>query len=273
MAVGARSPTGGLAPLTAQALRPRRGSPPGFKVTYHVLGQIWKLATALEWGCRERLTVGEDVECGRMPNCDVARRSVLRRTSGGKSADRLPPPPFSGRGSFLIPIANRLNCSSGGNQNTEADVTGFIDALRIVPFLAPQLDPESLGWRRIVCCFYYSHSNNTYAGGQSPTACSARNSRPMRRVSWTAHQGDERHLRFGDAALTLLVDLPAWGLQGTFTRRVTSLWVREQCAFGWYSSSAIGQHLQDADAQLLQESGFLNRLISRADKPADHPVP
>ena len=54
-------PHGGIGPLTAQALSVRRGSPPGFKVTYHSPGQIWKLATALEWGFARQLAVGGDV--------------------------------------------------------------------------------------------------------------------------------------------------------------------------------------------------------------------
>ena len=48
-------PHGGVGPLTAQALSVRRGKPPGFQVSYHTPGQIWKLVNALEWGYREEL--------------------------------------------------------------------------------------------------------------------------------------------------------------------------------------------------------------------------
>lgn len=52
-------PHGGVGPLTAQALSVRRGSPPGFQVTYHPQGQVWKLIMALEWGFREELKKGK----------------------------------------------------------------------------------------------------------------------------------------------------------------------------------------------------------------------
>ncbi|MGC8644628.1 MAG: hypothetical protein ACP5XB_32585, partial [Isosphaeraceae bacterium] len=46
-------PSGGIGPLTAQALTVRQGTPSHFEVQYHSAGQLWKLVKALEWGYKD----------------------------------------------------------------------------------------------------------------------------------------------------------------------------------------------------------------------------
>ena len=68
----------------------------------------------------------------------------------------------------------------------------------------------------------------------------------------------------------VLVDLPGLGVAGDIHKEVTSQWIREQAKSVVLVVDRGG--IKDADAQILQESGFLNRLIYSADSPSEDPV-
>ncbi len=80
-------PHGGIGPLTAQALRVRRGDPTRFVVEYHSPGQVWKLIKALEWGFREQLSATREteestVDVGALDEEELADLKSLVRGNG-----------------------------------------------------------------------------------------------------------------------------------------------------------------------------------------------
>lgn len=65
----------------------------------------------------------------------------------------------------------------------------------------------------------------------------------------------------------VLVDLPGVGVAGDVYKEVTSQYIREQARSVVLVVDSRG--IRDTDAQILQESGFLNRLIYSADSPSE----
>lgn len=68
----------------------------------------------------------------------------------------------------------------------------------------------------------------------------------------------------------VLVDLPGVGIAGDVHAKVTEQYIREKAKVVVLVVSVRG--VTDADAEMLRNSGFLNRLLHAADDPATDPV-
>lgn len=275
-------PHGGIGPLTAQALSVRRGSPPGFQVTYHPPGQVWKLVMALEWGFKGQLhgppsgpgpaTSIEPSESD-LPEIDLPENEPLDREQlqeirevarGGEDGDSTRIQSYRKQAQLLV----------RGSQESEAEVSYLVDALRTTLGKAPKwgttIGEEDLA--RI------GRLRDALAAGKAERQGSVSDGRFREELE--AHATGFLAPLILEMSVTcdtemlpdgvVLVDLPGLGVAGDIHKEITSRWVREQAR----SIILVVGHrgIQEAEAQLLQESGFLNRLIYSADNPADDPV-
>jgi hypothetical protein len=265
-------PHGGIGPLTAQALSVRRGSPPKFEVVYHSPGQIWKLITALEWGFRDELNQGGLAEpTGSVREVAVEdpltpdeREELGEVTESKEIQDRSQVESYRKQAQLLV----------RGGQDVSGTIAYLIDSLRAAVGKPPRrgvecVDEDAGRIRKLKEALaagrYECHGTVTEERFRAELQDHA--------SGFLAPLIKEMRVTCDSESLpagVVLVDLPGLGVAGDIHKIVTSQWVREHARCVVLVVSHRG--IQEDEAQLLQESGFLNRLIYTAENPADDPV-
>lgn len=263
-------PAGGIGPLTAQALIVRRGSPSGFRVAYQRAGQVWKLIFALEKGFAGEISSHADdarTEATNPSNDEFPREELLEIEQIASSAeveDRTRVDAYRKQAQHIVK----------GNQDARTSITYLIDCML-------QILGKPTRW------------------GSDPIPADAERLRRARLALESRqheHCGDFADADFEQnlhdhaagflAPLVLrmevlreteslprgvtLVDLPGLGVAGDVHKQVAAQWIREKAR----SIILVVDHrgLLDAEATMLQESGFLNRLLFSVDDLAADPV-
>jgi GTP-binding protein EngB required for normal cell division/uncharacterized protein (DUF4415 family) len=265
-------PHGGVGPLTAQALIVKRGSPPSLDVNYHDKGQIWKLISALKWGFRDELTeVGPE---GSEASPAASDEGELLVEDVQQEIEDLTKSKEAGDRSRIESYRKQAHLLVKGNQDAHTPIPYLIDCLRAAIGKSPPVafeplreDAERIGklgeavlrlkytWNGPeLDTQFRSELENHAAGFLAPL---------VKRMSVTSASDS---LPEG----VVLVDLPGVGVAGDIHKEVTSRYLREQAKSVVLVVDSRG--IRDADAQILQESGFLNRLIYSADSPSEDPV-
>lgn len=260
-------PSGGVGPLTAQALTVQFAPVPSVEVDYHPLQNLWRHMFALETGyAAEAKGNGQSVP-------SVAPEDVLPRDDDS-AADLEPGDQKAG----LQEIRKTAQLMVTGSQDGDQDVPYLIDALR-----------EAAGKRRVYgtegkACDAERVARITgalgYAKARTRYSLNGANSgndillvlkdhasgflAPLIReltVGWNAEL-----LRDG----LCLVDLPGVGIAGDVYREITRRWIRERAQ----AVVLVVDHrgVTEAVAELLRKSEFLNRLLYSADDPSNDPV-
>ena len=252
-------PHGGIGPLTAQALSVRRGSPTGFEVDYHKPGQLWRLATALEWGFRDQLSTEnadeDQTSILEVPSFTEEEESELRDLALHEDADdRSPLQSYRKQAQLLI----------RGDQDSQIDVFYLIDALRIAlekpPKWGTELQEQDEGRVRRIRDVLTS---GRYKCPGSVSDGKFRQELEIHATGFLAPLIKYMSVTYESDTLpdgVELVDLPGLGVAGDVHKEVTTRWIRETKA---RSVVLVVGHrgIHDAEAQLLLQSGFLNSLL------------
>ncbi len=265
-------PHGGIGPLTAQALKVRRGSNPSFHVNYHGIAQVWKLLTALDWGFSAELQ-GKDPKSRASAKEQVPKDvelteneliEIKESVTEGIDADR-------SRREFYRKQAQLL---VKGKPDEITPLPYLIDCLRYAIEKKPVwgLTPENVDEKRIER-LKKSIKDRTYTCVGSVSERNFREALADHATGFLAPLIVKMEVTCPSDSLpprVELVDLPGVGVAGDPHKEVTIDWVRNQAR----SVILVVNHrgIQEADARLLQETEFLNRLVYSAESPEEDRV-
>jgi predicted GTPase len=251
-------PTGGVGPLTAQALEVRYSQSPMFTVEYHRLQQFWQLVFALEQKLLRQNEKTEDSELKELSGDDEQLAF-----DDSQVIDHL-----ERQGRLIIT----------GDQNKSADLRYLVDCLRVAGGKPPKWNtlPTSDDTERIERIRRVLH----LASKNIPHTVDASfgNAEFMRELRLHAAgflAPFIRQIELGWPSSVLqdglrLVDLPGVGISSDTYRVVTEKWVREKAQAVCLVVHKSG--IDAASADLLRTSGFLNRLLHSTDDPQADPV-
>ncbi len=264
-------PSGGVGPLTAQALSVRYAEMPSFIATYHPWARVNRLLFAIRQSFRRELEEAgvallaepetalplEELDDLQLPDPDSAPEANSQRDHFRKQAQ------------LLI---------TGHQEHESITIQELVEGLRRALGLPPApdvfLDAENIdrverlskllprGEKRDATTFHLSGSADGFTDSLKEHASGFL--APIIQnleVHWPSEL-----LKTG----ITLVDLPGLGIAGDIYREVTNKWVTKEARAVVLVVDRSG--ISDANAQLLRTSGFLNRLLHAAYDPAVDPV-
>lgn len=251
-------PTGGVGPLTAQALEVRYSESPMFTVEYHRMQQFWQLAFALEQKLLRQNEKAEDSELKELSGEDV--QLAFDDSQVIDHLDRQARLIITGDQNKSVDLHYLVDCLrvAGGkpakwNTTPEAEDSERIERIRRALQLASKNIPHTVD-AAFGSGDFMKELRVHAAGFLAPFI---------------------RHIELGWPSSVLqdglrLVDLPGVGISSDAYRVVTEKWVREKAQAVCLVVHKSG--IDAASADLLRTSGFLNRLLHSTDDPQADPV-
>ena len=268
-------PSGGIGPLTAQALTVRRGCRPCFEVEYHPPGQLWKIIFALERRldpARKRPIPGEALsgdEGTDLVELDPAERVEI-------DAIVLDDEPAS-KGK-LAEFIKQAQLMVTGTQDGQADLAYLADSLRVASgkprARGTQTWPADEGRiLRLRAALSLTQAGHSYRREGAADDFEFRDDLAEHAAGFLAPLIRKLDVTWdGDLASeeVVLVDLPGVGIANDIYRNVTHEWVRERARTVVLVVGNRG--VTEPDAEMLRSSGFLNRLLYSFENPSDDPI-
>lgn len=272
-------PSGGVGPLTAQALTVCHGEHASFEVLYHTAERYNQVVFGLYQNHRAKLkreagkehpvespeelglelssedeaqelqAMGKSEGQENDRRIDELKKQALLMIAGRQDAQRDAPYLVDA----LLAASNKpARFGSPLNEDDSARIERLRMALRLGKSRKPQshIEGESAAERQAFLALLHDHATGFLA--------------PLIKkltVRWNAEL-----LRDG---LTL-VDLPGVGIAGDVKAAITDTYIREHAKAVVLVVSSRG--IQQAEAELLRNSGFLNRLLHASDDPSADPV-
>jgi GTP-binding protein EngB required for normal cell division len=261
-------PSGGVGPLTAQAIQISYSDTRSFSAIYHSPANFWRIGFALESAIRREGQTQDDSDEGELEELldEEAREEVdlpsdeehtESKTSTYRKQAQLILTGDQENAVDLKYLADGIREATGKPRKWKTTATPNdqkrIDRLKTI-FQTEHTDSEAI--------FEVDSSNERFhmeltehaAGYLSPII------RELQ-VQW-----DSSFLKEG----LQLVDLPGLGIAGDVYREVANKWVRNKANAVVLVVNHRG--ITEADANLLRSSGFLTRLLHSADDPTSDPV-
>jgi hypothetical protein len=270
-------PQGGIGPLTAQALRVRYGEQAEFEVHYHSPVRVGRLAFALEKiyqaelrkkGQQVRESSPQDLLDLIDDDEDEDQESGSIRTEididGGAQAEK------------NRELRKQAALMIAGRQDAECDMAYLIDRLRETVEQKTLFETSCLAEdlprvERIRTCLIQGKKKQAFRCLESDNGF--RTELHYHAAGFLAPIIDEMEV-FSNADLLktgiVLIDLPGVGIAGDVLVRVAEQYVRQRAKVVVLVVGVRG--VTEADAKMLRNSGFLNRLLFAADDPAADPV-
>lgn len=253
---------GGTGPLTANALRVMYGERPQFVVRYHGEKQINQTRFILEAEAMRRtkdVAVPEEVPEAEPELIEVALDSDEQKTSRTQEA--------VGRASLLV----------AGAQSAQRDIKYLVDALRWVlsqkaRFQSEINEDDMARLRRVkeALDFGSRSSSRQFDSANDP---SFKQQLREHACGFLAPLILEMSIRWNSPVLRNsleLVDLPGIGILSDAYASVTSDYLRNRAKAVMLVADSRG--IRREDAELLRNSGFLNRLLHASNDLASDPV-
>jgi GTP-binding protein EngB required for normal cell division len=266
-------PQGGIGPLTAQALRVRYGEQAEFQVHYHSPGRVGRLAFALEKTYQADLRKqGREVKeaSGKdflelVDDDEEDGPTAAEIVSDGDAQDERNRE-FRKQAALMI----------GGSQDAERETAYLIDRLRETvenkPLFGTLCLPEDRSRiDRIRTCLIQGKKRQPFRCLESEQ--DFRKELHHHATGFLAPIINEMIVLSNAELLKtgiILIDLPGVGIAGDVHVKVTERYIRERAKVVVLVVSVRG--VTKADAEMLRNSGFLNRLLFAADDPAADPV-
>jgi GTP-binding protein EngB required for normal cell division len=270
-------PSGGVGPLTAQALVVRFNERPGFEVEYHGAGQLLRTVFGLEQmyktelgtliSARDDLEGSEELEESDL----VETEPSSEMEDGGEGASD------QARLEKREGLRRRAQLLVTGSQDEERDLKYLVDSLRqasggkrLWGTVSEERDAERIRSIQYALGLAKKKRRHTATASADANFSKALHDHatgflaPLIKsleLNW-----DTPILRHG----ITLVDLPGVGVMRDVHRDVTRYWIREKAN----ALVLIVDHrgLHDSVAEALRQSEFLNSLLYSADEPEDDPV-
>lgn len=267
-------PSGGIGPLTAQALTVCYGEQPSFEVHYHSVDKINQVVFGLEMNYQAQLG------CQEGKDAEVKPEDLGLDVSGDEETSQLislANDNTDDKDKRIVEIRKQAALMITGNQDAARDLPYLIDAL-LLAYGRParygsQILPDDQERIKGI------QNALQYGKNKRPLVCSEGsdpNFRNLLREHATGYlaplirdlkvKWDVEVLKGG---LTL-VDLPGVGVIGDVKAEVTEKWIREHAKAIVLVVDTRG--VRETEAELLRNSGFLNRLLHAAHDPSSDPV-
>lgn len=267
-------PSGGIGPLTAQALTVCYGEQPSFEVHYHSVDKINQVIFGLESNYQAQLG------CQEGKNAEVKPEDLGLDVSGEEETSQLislANDDTDDKDKRIVEIRKQAVLMIAGNQDADRDLPYLIDALllaydkptrhgsQILPDDRERINGIKIALqygknKRPLVCSKGSDPNFENLLHEHATGYLAPLIRDLK-VKWNVEV-----LKGG---LTL-VDLPGVGVIGDVKAEVTEKWIREDAKAIVLVVDTRG--VRETEAELLRNSGFLNRLLYAAYDPSSDPV-
>ena len=271
-------PSGGVGPLTAQAIVVRNHHEPGFDVEYHGPGRILRTVFGLEQMYKAELgTLAKptmmqlelsDLDEDELP--DVSAQ-VSKDVDSDEREDVI-------RLERREQLRRRSQLLITGSQDQERDLKYLLDSLREAAggqrVWGTESDPSDAvriaGIQRAVAL---AKENRTYALSASGRDLEFRTDLLNHATGYLAPLIKNLTLNWQSPLLAsgvTLVDLPGVGVVRDIHKDVTRKWVREKA----HALVLVVDHrgLTESLAEALRRSEFLSSLLYSADEPEDDPI-
>ncbi len=264
-------PSGGVGPLTAQALQIGYGSTPAFAAIYHPPKRVWSLAFALETALRRsESTSAQAVELeGLEAQLDEEEADEAKDL---KSTDE------SDRGSRMEYLRKQAQLLITGGQDSECELRYLVDGLREITgnkrvwgTVARDADKERIARLRVILDLENKSDSSMHE--VDSTSSNFRRDLLDHAAGFLAPVIQQLEVSWDSPLLKKgleLIDLPGLGIAGDVYRKVTEKWVKNDA----HAVVLVVNHrgVMETDANLLRSSGFLTRLLHSIDDPAADPI-
>jgi GTP-binding protein EngB required for normal cell division len=270
-------PSGGIGPLTAQALIVKNEAPKKIEVEYHNATHVWRTVFALEHMFRESLgsnTIDEFVEIGSTELDEDELPEFSTASFDESDSDSADPSRTERREQFLRTA--RLLVT--GSQDGERDLRYLLDSLREAAghkrAWATQpnsIDDERMeGLRRAIAT---SRTKSVFTLHSSSNESEFRKNLLDHATGYLAPLIKNLTVNWPSPHLNsemTLVDLPGIGIARDLHAAVTRKWIREKA----HALVLVVDHrgMTESLAEALRRSEFLNTLLYSADDPDEDPV-
>ena len=267
-------PAGGVGPFTAQALTVSYGEEPSFEVHYHSVAQLNKVLFALE------KTYGAQLRKQNPQLKDASPEELgLELAGDGESAQLasliIEDPENKER--LVHEIKKQALLMIAGNQEAQRDLPYLIDALWIAygrtAKHASTITAEDMERiKGIQVALQYSKNKR-------PLVCSQAKDLDFRQrldfhaTGYLAPLIRDLKVEWNIEALKgglTLVDLPGVGIAGDAKAEITERWIREHAKAIVLVVDKSG--VRETEAELLRNTGFLNRLLHAGGELNSDPV-
>jgi GTP-binding protein EngB required for normal cell division len=270
-------PSGGVGPLTAQALVVRHNEQAGFEVEYHTAGQLLRTVFGLEQMYKSELGKPE-LPQDDLESSEELEEADLVEVDPPSGSDNVPDPTIThGRLEKRQNLCRRAQLLVAGSQDEERELKYLLDSLR-----------EAAGGKRLwgtkpaandaERILGIQHALRIAKKKQTYTSLAKNDSQFTKKLhdhatGFLAPMIKRLELNWDTPILRkgiTFVDLPGVGVMRDVHRDVTRYWIREKAN----ALVLIVDHrgLNDSVAEALRQSEFLNSLLYSADEPEDDPV-
>jgi GTP-binding protein EngB required for normal cell division len=261
-------PSGGVGPLTAQALSVRHGDQPRIEVEYHGSGRLWQLVFGMEnaWKAELGVPKAQDdapkealVEMEPEPSGSAPETTLLETKQQGRLEARK--------------VAELLVT---GGQSQDTPVAYLIDSLRDALGFARKWGTEpnsedSLRLTSISQALKFAKSGVKYV--REGSAEDLKQDLKDHAAGFLAPLIKTLNVRWRSPLLSqgvTLIDLPGLGVIGDPRPEVTRTFIREKARAVVLVVDNRG--ITEPVARLLRDSEFLAKLLHTTDDPAGNPV-
>lgn len=273
-------PSGGVGPLTAQALTVCYGEQASFEVLYHTTERYNQVVFGLHQSLTAKLRRegGKDVSASATPEeLGLALNDEEEKTE----LEAIATDAGEERARKLEDLRKQACLMVAGRQDAQRDIPYLIDALLTATGKATRhgttlLEEDRARIERLRAAIQVGKSKQpqTYREGDSPEArAEFLKLLHDHATGFLAPIIKDLTVRWNEELLRdglTLVDLPGVGIAGDVKAGITEKYIREQSKAVVLVVSSRG--VQQAEAELLRSSGFLNRLLHASDDPSADPV-
>lgn len=267
-------PSGGIGPLTAQALTVCYGEQPSFEVHYHSVDKINQVVFSLERSYQAQLG------CQEGKDAEVKPEDLGLDVSGDEETSQLishTNDDTDDKDKRIVEIRKQAALMVTGNQDAAPDLPYLIDALLLAYNKSARHGSQILSddLERIKGI----QNALQYGKKKRPFVCSEGSEPNFRKLlhehatGYLAPLIRDLKVKWNVEVLKgglTLVDLPGVGVTGDVKAEVTEKWIREHAKAIVLVVDTRG--VRETEAELLRNSGFLNRLLHAAHDPSSDPV-
>jgi hypothetical protein len=262
-------PSGGVGPLTAQAIQISYSQHPSFTAIYHSPSSFWKIGFAIENAIRR-------VESDAPPDKDPVETELFDQDT----INELKLPTSSEETeSKTETFRKQAQLIVTGNQENTVELKYLADSIREAigkprKWKTVSNSEDQIRINRLKQIFITEHKKS-----ESIFELDAQRSDKfleelhLHAAGFLSPLIKELHVRWNSDLLqegVQLVDLPGLGIAGDVYREVADKWVRNNANAVVLVVNHRG--ITEADAHLLRSSGYLTRLLHSADDPTADPV-
>ncbi|MCC7334627.1 MAG: dynamin family protein [Pirellulaceae bacterium] len=261
-------PSGGVGPLTAQAIQISYNELPSFSAIYHSPSSFWKIGFALESAIRrdEKSSDAED-DADLTELLDDETREEMKLPVDGQETENK-----------TETYRKQAQLILTGNQENVVELKYLADSIREAigkprKWKTKATPEDQVRINRLKKIFETEHKRSESIFELDGNSAQFTEELHVHAAGYLSPIIKELQVRWNSPLLKegiQLVDLPGLGIAGDVYREVADKWVRNNANAVVLVVNHRG--ITEADANLLRSSGYLTRLLHSADDPTADPV-